>query len=533
MSAHLCGRRRRTLLAVVAVVALFWAIASWRRSSGAAPRPRWLRDGGEGAAWTGAGGGDGAGGRSKVDVLDALARASPWTDVDEDTAATAAAAPAGRALTPDELTAALELMDERLRIYKVSLPKRMKLFTKQCGVNFGHIRGYGVEKYFVEQLHAGSRWRTDEVAEASLFFLPVTPCAARWEHKVPGMSKDENYEVAKRFTKEYVAKAVQVVRDAVPAHVVERLAWRNFFWISSQDRGVEFAEKADATFALNAVALVNTADEAMGFRACRDVATVCNVNFDLPPIADGLIEAADPWLARRRLSVRGGQAWNAAPGAAERLAGEPDAAERSVRSSNYGFEASDPMLSPRKRLAFFAGNLESNIIRKNLHARFGVNGADGSGDGGILMVEGRMDDDAYRQALASSTFCLHIAGHQVWSPRLIEYLWFGCVPVIIADGYFLPLAGLLDWSEFSVKVCMRDAHRVDQILAGLSASRVDELRKGVLSVRHHFTYYAEPRFGDAFHMTLLQLFMRSLRLTTRREDDLGGCPAVADSCLTV
>ena len=32
----------------------------------------------------------------------------------------------------------------------------------------------------------------------------------------------------------------------------------------------------------------------------------------------------------------------------------------------------------------------------------------------------------------------------------MDALWFGCVPVIIADHYILPLSSLVDWSKIAI-----------------------------------------------------------------------------------
>ncbi len=36
--------------------------------------------------------------------------------------------------------------------------------------------------------------------------------------------------------------------------------------------------------------------------------------------------------------------------------------------------------------------------------------------------------EAYEQGLADSEFCLAPRGSRVWSPRLFEMIWFGCIP---------------------------------------------------------------------------------------------------------
>ena len=55
-------------------------------------------------------------------------------------------------------------------------------------------------------------------------------------------------------------------------------------------------------------------------------------------------------------------------------------------------------------------------------------------------------------ALKTTKFCLCARGNKAWSPRLMDALWFGCIPVLIADHYIPPLTELLDWRNISVVV---------------------------------------------------------------------------------
>jgi hypothetical protein len=54
--------------------------------------------------------------------------------------------------------------------------------------------------------------------------------------------------------------------------------------------------------------------------------------------------------------------------------------------------------------------------------------------------------------LSHTKFCLCPRGTQVWSPRLVGAIVYGCIPVIIANHYDLPLSRFFDWSTFSVQV---------------------------------------------------------------------------------
>ena len=48
---------------------------------------------------------------------------------------------------------------------------------------------------------------------------------------------------------------------------------------------------------------------------------------------------------------------------------------------------------------------------------------------------------------------------------MIQSLWFGCVPVVVADHYLLPLSGMVDWSKAAVTV------REENLLSTLSLLR--------------------------------------------------------------
>mmetsp|Transcript_3561 Transcript_3561/g.8447 ORF Transcript_3561/g.8447 Transcript_3561/m.8447 type:complete len:162 (+) Transcript_3561:475-960(+) len=104
------------------------------------------------------------------------------------------------------------------------------------------------------------------------------------------------------------------------------------------------------------------------------------------------------------------------------------------------------------------------------------------------------------ELMASSKYCLHVRGTRVQSPRLIEVLQFGCVPVIIADGYELPLGWLLDWSKFSIRIAEADYKRLPEVLEAADWRSLHDNLRRVLSF---FMYHRTPLFGDAFWATML------------------------------
>jgi hypothetical protein len=123
----------------------------------------------------------------------------------------------------------------------------------------------------------------------------------------------------------------------------------------------------------------------------------------------------------------------------------------------------------------------------------------------LLVVHSHLAPKAYMRVLLTSRFCLHVRGTQVQSPRLLEILLFGCVPVIMADSYDLPLSDLLDWRAFSVRVPQAQP---EALRAALEGADYEKLRAAACAVAPFFAYHAAPTAGDAFHMTMLQLARR-------------------------
>jgi hypothetical protein len=71
---------------------------------------------------------------------------------------------------------------------------------------------------------------------------------------------------------------------------------------------------------------------------------------------------------------------------------------------------------------------------------------------------------------------------QVWSPRLIEYIWYGCIPVVLGDDYYLPFSSLLDWSQFSIRICEAHAGKIKEILTAIPGDEVKRLRDNLKKV---------------------------------------------------
>jgi len=92
----------------------------------------------------------------------------------------------------------------------------------------------------------------------------------------------------------------------------------------------------------------------------------------------------------------------------------------------------------------------------------------------------------YEQLLSNSTFCLVPRGRRLGSFRFLETLQAGCLPVILSNGWQLPLAGVVDWSQAAVIIDERQLMQVPEILHGLSKPQIYAMRRQtqVLWERH-------------------------------------------------
>uniref|UniRef100_A0A1D1Z6W8 Putative glycosyltransferase At5g03795 n=1 Tax=Anthurium amnicola TaxID=1678845 RepID=A0A1D1Z6W8_9ARAE len=153
----------------------------------------------------------------------------------------------------------------------------------------------------------------------------------------------------------------------------------------------------------------------------------------------------------------------------------------------------------RKKLAFFAGSVNSPVRKKLLEAW--------KHDTEISVHSGHIST-SYTESLLSSKFCLHVKGFEVNTARIADAMYYGCVPVIIAEYYDLPFSDVLNWKNFSIVVAALDIPQLKEILHGVSSNRYMELHKNVLKARKHFQWHLSPLDYDAFYMVMYELWLR-------------------------
>ncbi|KAI4348460.1 hypothetical protein L6164_009183 [Bauhinia variegata] len=168
--------------------------------------------------------------------------------------------------------------------------------------------------------------------------------------------------------------------------------------------------------------------------------------------------------------------------------------------------------SKRKKLAFFAGAVNSRV-REQLVESWRT-------DPEIFAHAGRLKTP-YADELLGSKFCLHVKGFEVNTARIGDSLYYGCVPVIIADYYDLPFADVLNWKSFSVVVPSMDIPLLKKILKGISFEEYLRLQSNVLKVRKHFQWHSSPVDFDVFYMTMFELWLRRSTIKVSLGDSVG------------
>ncbi|XP_030530138.1 probable glycosyltransferase At3g07620 isoform X2 [Rhodamnia argentea] len=167
----------------------------------------------------------------------------------------------------------------------------------------------------------------------------------------------------------------------------------------------------------------------------------------------------------------------------------------------------------RAILAFFAGSMHG-YLRPILRHYWENKEAD-------MKILGPMPRDidgkrAYREYMKSSRYCICARGYEVHTPRIIEAIFYECIPVIISDNYVPPFLEVLNWEAFSLFVKESDVPKLRDILLSIPEEEYLRMQMGVRMVQKHFIWHKKPTKYDLFHMVLHSIWHnRIFQLKTR------------------
>ncbi|CAI9766349.1 unnamed protein product [Fraxinus pennsylvanica] len=119
---------------------------------------------------------------------------------------------------------------------------------------------------------------------------------------------------------------------------------------------------------------------------------------------------------------------------------------------------------------------------------------------------------SYSEMMRKSKYCICPSGYEVASPRMVEALYTGCVPVIIKDHYVAPFSDVLNWKSFAVEIPVVEIPNLKKILTGISKRQYIRMQRRGIQARRHFEVNSPPRRYDVFHMILHSIWLRRLNV---------------------
>lgn len=164
----------------------------------------------------------------------------------------------------------------------------------------------------------------------------------------------------------------------------------------------------------------------------------------------------------------------------------------SSQFSSRGLGGKPP--SQRHVLAFFAGKMHG-YVRPLLLQHWENKDPE-------MKIVGRLHKASYIQHMKISKFCIGARGYEVNSPRLVEAIMYGCIPVIISDNFVPPFLEVLNWEKFAIFILEKDIPNLKTILHSISERRYLVMQQRVKQVRQHFLWHPSPVKYDIFHVIL-------------------------------
>jgi hypothetical protein len=125
---------------------------------------------------------------------------------------------------------------------------------------------------------------------------------------------------------------------------------------------------------------------------------------------------------------------------------------------------------------------------------------------------------SYTEEMGRSVFCLCPRGWAPWSPRIVESVLYGCVPVLVADRIELPYSHLVDWPAISVRVPERDVRRLGRVLHLVARTNLSAIQARLWNPRYRKALlYLDPLSPADATWQALDLLSRRLPASAQSE----------------
>ncbi|KAG8374182.1 hypothetical protein BUALT_Bualt11G0104400 [Buddleja alternifolia] len=165
-----------------------------------------------------------------------------------------------------------------------------------------------------------------------------------------------------------------------------------------------------------------------------------------------------------------------------------------------------PRPSQRHILVFYAGGVHGPIRPILLHHW------ENKSDPDVQIYRYLPKNVSYYGMMRKSRYCICPSGYEVASPRMVEGLYLGCVPVLIKDSYVIPFSDVLNWETFAVIVAVKDIPNLKKILMGIPLREYVKMQQRGIQMRRHFEINSPPKRFDVFHMILHSIWLRRLNV---------------------
>ena len=142
-----------------------------------------------------------------------------------------------------------------------------------------------------------------------------------------------------------------------------------------------------------------------------------------------------------------------------------------VRKTNVFFQGvGSHLVRDRLRALNNENDIVINLVQKSIHNELKLDAITG------------VKDNSYSNALKESNFAIVPRGDALFSYRLLEVMSYGCIPVIISDGWVLPFDRQVNWPKIAFTIHEEMLLNYIPFLRNITQSEILEKQKLVMEI---------------------------------------------------